>query len=98
MSYTKATLFTLQLITNCMNDLALELGAMRPDDPRKPAVAAELSQLMQLRRSVRLAGDPVNGQCMDELAQEMATLKPGDPRRTEIVEQIMRLTGLLKEI
>lgn len=98
MSGIKATPFTVELITNCMNDLALELGTMDPDDPRKAAVAAKLSQLMQLRRSVRLAGGPVIEQCMDELAREMTTLKPGDSRRMEIVEEIMRLTDLLKEI
>jgi hypothetical protein len=38
-------------------------------------------QLMQLRRSVDFAGDPVSEQCMDELAREMANLKPRDPRR-----------------
>ena len=98
MSDTKAIPFRLELITNCMNDLALELGTMDPENPRKAAVAAELSQLMQLRRSVRLAGDPVIGQCMDELARKMATLNSGDSRWTEIVEEILRLTDALKEI
>ena len=65
MSQTKITPVTLELITNCMDELALELGTMEPDDPRKAAVSAELSQLMQVRRSVRLVGDPVIGQCMD---------------------------------
>ena len=98
MSETKAAPFTLELITNCMNEVARELGAMDPDDPRKAIVAAELSQLMQLRRSVRLAGDSVIGQCMDELARKMATLNSGDSRWTEIVEEILRLTHVLKEI
>ena len=98
MSETKAALFTLELITSCMHELARELGAMDPDDPRKATVVAELSQLMRLRRSVRLAGDPVIGQCMDELARKMATLNSGDSRWTEIVEEILRLTDVLKEI
>ena len=98
MSDTTATPFTLELITNCMDELARELGAMEPDDPRTATVAAELSQLMQLRRSVRLAGDPVVGQCMDKLARKMATLEPGDPRWTEIVEEMLQLTDVLKKI
>jgi len=95
MSEIKAARFTLELITNCMHELARELGAMDPNDPRKVTVAAELSQLMQLRRSVRLAGDPVIGQCIDDLVGKMATLKP--PRWTEIFEEILRLTHILKE-
>jgi len=95
MSEIKAARFTLELITNCMHELARELGAMDPNDPRKVTVAAELSQLMQLRRSVRLAGDPVIGQCIDDLVSKMATLKP--PRWTEIFKEILRLTHILKE-
>jgi hypothetical protein len=95
MSEIKAARFTLELITNCMHELARELGAMDPNDPRKVTVAAELSQLMQLRRSVRLAGDPVIGQCIDDLVGKMATLKA--PRWTEIFEEILRLTHILKE-
>ena len=66
------------------------------DDPRRAAVLAELCQLMQLKRSIRLAGDSVIGQCMDELAREISTLKPGDPRRKEIVEEIIRLRDAVK--
>ncbi|MGN6717519.1 MAG: hypothetical protein ACTHLX_09005 [Candidatus Binatia bacterium] len=96
MSETKAARFTLELITNCMHELARELGAMDPDDPRKATVAAELSQLMQLRRSVRLAGDPVIEQCIDDLVGKMVTSKP--PRWTEIFEEVVRLTHRPKEI
>ena len=98
MSDTKSGPLTIELITNCMNEAARELGTMEPDDSRGAIIAAELSQLMQLRRSVRLAGDPVIGQCMDELARKMATLNSGDSRWTEIVEEILRLTDALKEI
>jgi hypothetical protein len=83
MSDNKSAPLTLELITTCMNEAARELGTMDPDDPR--GVAAELSLLLELKRSVRLAGDSVVGQCMDELAREMITLKPCNPRRTEIV-------------
>ena len=58
---------------------------------RKPA---ELSLLLQLKRSIQLAGDPVIGQCIDELALKMATLKPGDPRRMEVFDEIIRLNKL----
>ena len=88
---------TLELITTCMNEAARELGTMDPDDPRGAALVAELSQLMQLRRAVRLINDSLAGQCMDELAREMTTLKPGDPRRAQIVEEIMRLGDALKQ-
>jgi hypothetical protein len=52
-----------------MNEAARELGTMDPDDPRGAALVAELSQLMQLRRAVRFANNPVVGQCMDEPAR-----------------------------
>ena len=42
MSDTKAARFTLELITDHMNELARELGAMDPDDPSKHAVASGL--------------------------------------------------------
>ena len=84
MSDNKSGSRSLELITKLMSDLARELGAMDPDDTRGAIVAAELSQLMQLKRSVRLAGDTVIGQWMDELAREIATCKSSDPRRTEL--------------
>jgi hypothetical protein len=96
MSDNKSGSRSVELITKLMNDLARKLGTMDPDDSRGDAIAAELSQLMQLKRSVRLASDPVIGHCMDELARVMATLKPGDPRRAEIVEEIMRLSDSVK--
>jgi len=65
---------TLELITTCMNEAARELGTMDPDDPRGAALVAELSQLMQLRRAVRLVNDPLAGQCMDELADELKVI------------------------
>lgn len=82
MSDTKAARFTLELITNLYE--------------RTRSGTGNDGQLMQLRRSVRLAGDPGIWQCMDELARKKATLKPGDPRWTEIVEEILRLTDVLK--
>src|SRR5690349_6187257 len=75
MSDNKSGSRSVELITKLMNDLARKLGTMDPDDSRGDAIAAELSQLMQLKRSVRLASDPVIGHCMDELARVMATLK-----------------------
>jgi len=96
MSDNKSQPLTLELITTCMNEAARELGTMDPDDPRRAALVAELSQLMQLRRAVRLVNEALAGQCMDELAREMTTLKPGDPRRAQIAQEIMRLSDLLK--
>jgi len=40
---------TSDLIRNCMNEAARELGTMDPAEPRGAALVAELSQLMQLR-------------------------------------------------
>jgi hypothetical protein len=85
----------IELITTCMNEAARELGTMDPDDPRGAALVAELSQLMQLRRAVRLVNDPLAALCMDELAREMTTLKRGDPRRAQIVQEIMWLSDAL---
>jgi hypothetical protein len=70
---------------------------MDSDDIRVAAVAAELSQLMLLKQSVKFASDPAIEQCITELAREMATLTPSDPRRAEIVAEIMRLVDLSKQ-
>jgi hypothetical protein len=96
MSDNKSGSRSLELITKLMNDLSRELGAMDPDDPKGAIVAAEFSLLLQIKRSVRAASDPIIGQCMDDVAREMATLKPDDPRRKEIVEELMRLRELPK--
>jgi len=87
MSDNKDGPLSLELITKSMNEAAQELGTMDPDDPRGAAVAAELSLLMLLKRSVRFASESAVEQCIEELAREMATLKPGDPRRAEIVAE-----------
>ena len=54
------TAHTPELITNWINELARELEQWTQWSKRG-AVAAELSRLMQLRRSVRLAGGTVTG-------------------------------------
>ena len=95
MSDTKAQPPSVELITNCINDLAREIGVMDPDDPGRATVLEELSLLTQLRRAAKFATDSLAAQCMDELAREMTTLKPGDPRRAQIVKEIMRLSEAL---
>ena len=97
MSDNKSGSRRLELITTVINDLARELGSLDRGDTRGALVAAELSQLMQLKRSIRLAGDSSIGQWMDELAREMATLRPGDSQRKQVVEEIMRLARRLKD-
>lgn len=97
MSDEKSKIAILEIVTTTMNELAQELGAMELDDPRRASFVKELSDLMQLRRSLRLGGNQSNGQRMDELAREMTTIKPGDPRRVQIVHEIMRLRDLVKE-
>ena len=69
MSDNKTGPLTVELVTKLMNEAARKLRTMDPDDPRGAEVAAELSLLLQLKRSVRLAGNSVIGQCMDELAR-----------------------------
>jgi hypothetical protein len=97
MSDEKSKTAILEIVTTIMNELAQELGAMELDDPRRASFVKELSDLMQLRRFLRLAGNQSNGQRMDELAREMTTIKPGDLRRVQIVHEIMRLRDLVKE-
>jgi len=70
MSDNKSQPLSVELITNCMNDLARDIGVMDPNDPRWVTVVEELSLLKQLRRSLKLAGNPVAGQCTDELAPQ----------------------------
>jgi len=97
MSDTKSQPLSVELIANCINDLAREIGVMDPDDPGRATVLEELSLLTQLRRTAKFATDSVAGQCMDELAREMTTLKSGDPRRAQIVQEIMRLSECVKK-
>ena len=97
MSDEKSKTAILEIVTTTMNELAQDLGAIELDDPIRASFVKELSDLMQLRRSLRLGGNQSNGQRMDELAREMTTIKPGDPRRAQIVHEIMRLRDLVKE-
>jgi hypothetical protein len=97
MSDEKSKTAILEIVTTTMNELAQELGAMELDDPRRASFVKELSDMMQLRRSLRLGDNQSNSQRMDELAREMTTIKPGDPRRVQIVHEIMRLKDLVKE-
>jgi hypothetical protein len=94
MSYEKSKTIIVEIVTTTMNEVAQELGAMDPGDPRRVSFVKELSDLMQLRRSLRLGGNQSNGQRIDELACELTTLNPGDPRRAQIVHEIIRLRDL----
>jgi len=58
----------LELITQTANEIAREIGIMRPDDPRRAVFLKNLSKLMQLRRSLRLGIDQPIGLRIDELA------------------------------
>src|ERR1041384_4114251 len=98
MSDTKSQPLSVELIANCINDLAREIGVMDPDDPGRATVLEELSLLTQLKYAAKFATDAVAGQCMDELAREVATLTPGDPRRAQIVQEIMRLSDTLHQM
>ncbi len=49
MSDSKSGRLRPELITNCINELAQDVGAMEPDDPRWATVLDELSQLTQLK-------------------------------------------------
>ena len=59
MSDNKSESLTVELITNCMNELAQEIGVMDAHDPNWAAALEELSLLTQLRRAVKFAGQPV---------------------------------------
>jgi ribosome maturation protein Sdo1 len=87
----------LELITEAMNELAQEIVIMKPNDSRQVSFLKRLSELVQLRGSLRLEADQRIGQCMDELACEMTSLNPTDPRRAQIVHEMMRLIDLSKE-
>ena len=71
---------------------------MEPNDPKQTLFLKRLSELMQLRRYLRLEAKQPIGKRMEELAREMTSLKLGDPRRAEIVEEIMQLRDMLKEL
>ena len=87
----------LDLITQTTYELAQQIGAMGPDEPKRSPFLEELLVLTKLRRFLRLEVKQLTDKRMDELAREMATLKPGDPRRAQIVHEIMRLSDVLKE-
>ena len=94
MSDEKSKTIVLEIVTTTMNEVAQELGAMELDDPRRASFVKELSDLMQVRRALRLGGNQSYGQRIDELACELTTLNPGDPRRAQIVHEIIRLRDL----
>jgi hypothetical protein len=68
MSYEKSKTIIVMIVTTTINEVAQELGARDLDDPRRVSFVKELSDLMQLRRSLRLGGNQSNGQRIDELA------------------------------
>ena len=65
----------LELITETANEFAREIGIMKPDDPTRAVFLKELSELMKLRRSLRLGIDQPIGLRIDELARLRDMLK-----------------------
>ena len=65
----------LEFITEAANELAGKIGIMKPDDPRRAVFLKNLSELLQLRRSLRLGIDQPIGLRIDELARLRDILK-----------------------
>jgi hypothetical protein len=59
MSDSKSERFSLELITNCMNEVAREFEVMDHDDRRQAAIIEELCLLTQLRRAVLFASQSI---------------------------------------
>ncbi len=81
-----------------MNELAREIGAMDPDDPRRGSLAKGLSDLTQLRGSLRTETNELIAQRIEAVAREMRTFSLGEMRRAQIVNEILRLSELLQSL
>ena len=68
---------------------------MDADDPRRGSLVKGLSDLTQLRTSLRTEANELIAQRMEGLAHEMRSLSVGNSRRAQIVNEIVRLSEFL---
>ena len=80
-----------------MNELPREVGGMDADDPRRGSLVKGLSDLTQLRTSLRIEANELIAQRMEGLAHERS-LSVGNSRRAQIVNEIVRLSEFLKRL
>lgn len=97
MHESKPAAASLGILTNVMNELAREIGVMDPDDQRRRSLVKGLSDLTQLRTSLRTEVNELIVQRMEGLAHEMKSLSIGEPRRAQIVNEIVRLSRIAQK-
>lgn len=88
---------TLELLGKTMDELARQIGAMHPDDPRRKIFVNELSELTRVRVWLRSETNQLFVEQADELARELIRLQIGDRQRVEVMTKILRLIPSLKE-
>jgi hypothetical protein len=97
MADSKSAPETLELLGKTMDELARQIGAMHPDDPRRKILVNELSELTRVRVWLRSETDKLFVEQADELARELIRLQIGDRQRVEVMTKILRLIPSLKE-
>jgi hypothetical protein len=75
MSDSKSGRLSLELITNCMNEVAREFEVLDHDDRRRAAIIEELCLLTNSGEPYYSQVSRLVEQSMDEVAREMVTLK-----------------------
>jgi hypothetical protein len=87
----------LEVLRKTMDEVARQIGAMHPDDPRRKILVNELSELTRVRVWLRSETNKVFVEKTDELMRELARLKIDDHDRIEVLAKILRSMPSLKE-
>jgi hypothetical protein len=87
----------LEVLRKTMDEVARQIGAMHPDDPRRKILVNELSELTRVRVWLRSETNQLFVEQADELARELIRLQIGDRQRVEVMTKILRLIPSLKE-
>ena len=83
----------LDVLKDIMYELAGQIGAMEPEDPKFVALVDELYFLGGVHGSVKSVKNKFNLPQIDRLVREIALLNPGDPRRIELISSTGRLAA-----
>ena len=83
----------LDLLNESMYEVAGQIGAMEPEDPKFVALVDELYLLGGIHASLKSVKNKFNLLQIERLVRDIALLKPGDPRRIELISSARRLTA-----
>lgn len=83
----------LDLLNESMYELAGQIGAMEPEDPKFVALVDELYSLGGVHVFLKSVKHKFNLVQIERLILEIALLKPGDPHRIELISSARRLAA-----